>query len=139
MSLAVPLLVFKDQYIALARATGRIRSVLAAVATAAALEVLATLLGSRLHGLDGALIAWIAVLAVEAAYSLRGLRIIRREEQAAGVPAADATHDDAVHDDAAPDDATHDDATHDGAADDRPAGGDPAGDRAPQQDDRRRV
>jgi O-antigen/teichoic acid export membrane protein len=79
MSLAVPLLVFKDQYIALARATGRIRSILTAVVVAAVLEVVGTLSGSVLHGLDGALIGWVGVLGVEALYSIWGLRQIRRE------------------------------------------------------------
>jgi len=92
MSLGVPLLVFKDQYIALARATGRIRSILVAVAVGAALEVLGTLWGSHLEGLNGALTAWVGVLAVEALYSISGLRRIRREvtaqEDAAGVTAS---------------------------------------------------
>jgi len=78
MSLGVPLLVFKDQYIALARATGRMRSILVAVTIGGILEVLGTLMGSHLGGLNGALIAWVGVLALEAVYSCWGLRRIRR-------------------------------------------------------------
>jgi O-antigen/teichoic acid export membrane protein len=95
MSLAVPLLVLKDQYIALARATGRIRSILVAVAVGAALEVLGTLLGAHFHGLHGALIAWVGVLAAEALYSTWGLRRIRREVTTAdhgAVPASDRSN-----------------------------------------------
>jgi O-antigen/teichoic acid export membrane protein len=92
-SLAVPLLVFKDQYIALARATGRTGSILVAVAVGGSLEVLGLLVGSHIQGLDGALTAWVLVLGVEALYSIGGLRRIRHEVVADDDPAApDAAH-----------------------------------------------
>lgn len=99
MSLGVPLLVPKDQYIALARATGRVRSVLVAVTVGAGLEVAGTLIGARLGELQGALLAWVGVLGIEALYFGRGLRRIRKVMDAedrqtavnatAGIPASE--------------------------------------------------
>jgi O-antigen/teichoic acid export membrane protein len=77
MSLGVPLLVFKDQYVALARAADKVGSALWVAGLGALLEVGATLLGSAVGGLTGSLTAWISVLLIEAIYSWRGLRVIR--------------------------------------------------------------
>jgi O-antigen/teichoic acid export membrane protein len=87
MSLGVPLLVFKDQYIAVARSTNRMRATLLAVAAGATLEIVATVTGGHLSGLQGALTAWVVVLGIEAVYSFFALRRIRRDVAAEVVPA----------------------------------------------------
>lgn len=66
MCAAGPALVFKDQYIAVARTLRRLSQALVVVGVGAALEVIGIAVGVTLFGLEGALTGWVLVLAVEA-------------------------------------------------------------------------
>ncbi len=79
MSAAGPLLVFKDQYIAVARVRRHLGRALKVVAVGGVLEVVAIAVGAQLGELNGALEGWLVVLAVESAVAFQ---LMRRELQA---------------------------------------------------------
>jgi O-antigen/teichoic acid export membrane protein len=68
MALAAPLLVFKDQYIAVSRARREVGSVMPFVLVATLLEVGLALTGGLRWGLMGAIAGWLVALAVQAVY-----------------------------------------------------------------------
>lgn len=74
MCAAGPLLVFKDQYIAVARTQRVLGPALRLAAAGAVAEVSLITLGAHLGGLDGALVGWLAALAVQAVVSALRLR-----------------------------------------------------------------
>lgn len=74
MCAAGPALVYKDQYIAVARTLRRLDQALVVVATGAVCEIVGIAVGVNLGGLDGALAGWLSVLAVEAVVSERLLK-----------------------------------------------------------------
>lgn len=69
MALAAPLLVFKDQFIALARLRRQLRSLVPVVAISAVLELSCTTLGALRWGLLGGIGGWLVALAVQAIYA----------------------------------------------------------------------
>lgn len=68
MALAVPLLVFKDQYIAVIRSQRRLGQALPWVLAGGILEVAAICVGAKLASLEGALVGWDIALLVQAAF-----------------------------------------------------------------------
>jgi len=69
MALAAPLLVFKDQFIALARLRRRIRALVPLVVASAVLELSLTTIGALRWGLLGGIGGWVVALAVQALYT----------------------------------------------------------------------
>ncbi|MFZ0161487.1 MAG: hypothetical protein WAL50_20850 [Kineosporiaceae bacterium] len=69
MALAAPLLVFKDQFIALARLRRRIGSLVPLVIVSAVLELSLTTVGALRWGLMGGIGGWLTALALQAVYT----------------------------------------------------------------------
>jgi O-antigen/teichoic acid export membrane protein len=68
MALAAPLLVFKDQYIALSRVRRQVRSLVPLVAVSAVLELSLSVSGALRWHLMGAICGWLIALAIQAVY-----------------------------------------------------------------------
>ncbi len=120
MSLAGPLLVFKDQFIARRRIERRLDSLLAYVIAGGIAEVAFMVVGAGAYGLLGALVGWLIAMTFEALYA--ALFLFRRPNGAV---------EPARQDDLPQDDLTHDDLTQDVRSqverlqDDRPIEGRP--------------